>query len=124
MEEENYIIKNLEKDELISILAKYCEETLHANIKGCNTRINWDESLSLNIYFEKYGYGSTYIICVNDNDIYNCLDNYANDIGLNLVNLKYLGEMKEDKYNYHKSSPSFKGIRLYLKEKTKTKIKK
>ena len=125
MQNENLMIKDISTDEFITILSEYYSEILHQDIKvKYNVRIIWNDNLSLNVFFEKRSYGDRRTINLTDEDIKKCLEVHANALGYTLNNYKYIGGIRHVGYFTEENAPHFEGVRLYLKEKCKTKIKK
>lgn len=125
MENNTLIIKDIRTNEFLHNLSEYYSKIYQRNIVfKANVRIQANDELKLNIYFEKYTNRSIQVVNLTDGDIQKYLTIYASDLGYTLDNYKYIGGIHKTGYFVDEDTPHFDGIRLYLKEKAKTKIKK
>lgn len=125
MENNTLIIKDIRTNEFLHNLSEYYSKIYQRNIAfKANIRIQTNDELKLNIYFEKYSERIIQVVNLTDGDIQKYLTIYASDLGYSLDNYKYIGGIRHTGYFTNEDTPYFEGIRLYLKEKVKTKIKK
>ena len=126
MENNNYMTKDLYTEELLRILNEHYSPIYRRDIKmNANILISNGDNLKLQIYFYNYTpYGKTQIVYLSELDIQTCLSKYANTLGYSLDNYKYMGGIRKVGYFIEKDTPYFEGVRLFFKEKNKTKIKK
>ena len=118
--------KDITTKELLNILSDYYSPIYRRNIvMNKNILISNNDDLKLQIYFEHYTpYGKMQIIYLSELDIKTCLSKYANMLGYSLDSYKYLGGIRHVGYFTDEDTPYFEGIRLYLKEKNKVKVRK
>ena len=113
MKQNDYIIKDFSLDMLINILRKYYSDVLHIDINNdYQVSILFDSKI--NISFTKITPRKRHIINLDENDIKECLNNYAKDLNLELEYINYL--TSDD----HKLT----GISVYLYEKVSTIVKR
>lgn len=78
----------------------------------------------LKIYFDTYIMGDHIRVQATDDEIKEVLDNYANNLGFELVSFKYCGGVRNMGYAFEEDSPYFEGMALNMKKKSKTKTRK
>jgi len=116
--------KDLSEKEFLDILSSYYSKICNQNITiKYNIRITANDNLSLSVFYEKYTSRSAHIIELNDSDINKCFSDYADNLGYALNHYKYIGGINHTGYFTSENTPHFDGIRLYLKEKCKRKIR-
>ena len=116
------------KEELLKLLSEY-----YSNMFGKKICVKDDIAIkyidgiahiNLKLFYEEDTQNMKIIKIINENDICNFLEHYADKHNLIFIYFKYLGTIRHTGYYVEEDSPIFEGICANFEERKKKLIKK
>lgn len=127
MKNNEYITKDINPEQLLNILNEYYSIKERRDIIfNYDLKVIYnDTNLGINIQFytEMFIKGDKVKVPLKDEDIFEPLNNIANNNHLDLIELNYLGHVRKVGYYTDEDTPIFEGVRLIMKKKNKIKKK-